>query len=68
MSRRWLTPDAERSVVSIAVALESNCKCVALQPDLFGGGAQLVVSPYAQYHAELARRVCATAYAREVRA
>ncbi len=52
-------PHAERAVRSIAVALEANATYFpTVQGDLFGGHLVLEPTPYSQYHAELARRVC----------
>ena len=53
-------PDWQRSVVSIAIALERNARATPItQEDLFGGPLQLASSAYANYYAELARCVCA---------
>jgi hypothetical protein len=56
-----LTREEERSVVSIATALEANARVVPqVQEDLFGGPIE-VATPYSSYYADLARRVCVRA-------
>jgi hypothetical protein len=61
MKRPTISREAERSVRSIAMALESLAAAEGVQDDLFGGPVQLEPSPYSSYHAELARRVCVQA-------
>lgn len=58
------SPSLVRSVVSIATGLESLAKAApSVQEDLFGGPLQLAPTPYGDYYAELARRMCVQAYA-----